>query len=360
MTPTATPTATTVAETNVVAPLVALITSARADTGGWAVIPGRPADAESTAWVLLGASKLSTPFPEFAPTFATARDQSHRWLLQQQRADGSWEYRRGPTVATWPTAPVLFALRAHGLNAETKASAVEHAHAWLVDEHSVTPGWWPRLLARFASAPAEEPAVVLDGTLDGYGWARGTFAWVEPTALAMLAMCGAPSADAWRERVAIGAHLLLDRQSPDGGWNYGNKRVLGVSLPGYPDTTGWALLALAAAQHAGVVSATVVQPSMQRAFTALTIPESPFVSPLPVALELLTHRAVHRSVTTTPPATTSRLQALHATLTTALTASLDGMRDGYPMIETRTAILSLLALGDVDVLSSVPTPSVSR
>lgn len=353
------PTATNAAQTSVVAQLLAALSGARDEQGGWSVIAGRPADAESTAWMLLGASRLAAVLAEFTTTLPTARDQSHRWLLQTQTVAGSWEYRRGPTTATWPTAPALLALRAHASGTE-RSEAIERAHAWLVDEHSVTPGWWPRLLARFADQSNEEPAVVLDGTLDGFGWAHHTFAWVEPTALAMMAMCAAPNTGAWRERVEIGVRLLLDRQSPDGGWNYGNKRVLGVDLPGYPDTTGWALLGLAAAQRAGVVAASLVQPPMQRAFAALTTPESSFVSPLPVALELLAHRAVRVGATAPQVATIAvSPTALRAKLSNALEVALRGLNDGYPMLETRTAVLSLLALHDVDVLGTVSSSTVS-
>lgn len=353
------PTATNAAQTSVVTQLIAVLSRTRDEQGGWSVIAGRPADAESTAWMLLGASRLANALPEFAASLPTARDQSHRWLLQQQTAAGSWEYRRGPTAATWPTAPALLALRAHASGAGS-TEAIERAHTWLVDEHSLTPGWWPRLLARFADAPTEEPAVVLDGTLDGFGWAHQTFAWVEPTALAMMAMCAAPSARAWRERVEIGVNMLLDRQSPDGGWNYGNKRVLGVDLPGYPDTTGWALLGLAAAERAGVVSASRVRQPMQRAFAALSIPESSFVSPLPVALELLASRALRATAAQPHIASTDPAQtALRLKLASALEVALHGLNDGYPMLETRTAILSLFALHDVDLLDTVSSRTVS-
>jgi hypothetical protein len=49
-----------------------------------------------------------------------------------------------------------------------------------------------------------------------------------------------------RYRSDMGAQMLLDRQCVDLGWNYGNKRVLGEVLPSYPETTGLALLGLAA------------------------------------------------------------------------------------------------------------------
>ena len=39
--------------------------------------------------------------------------------------------------------------------------------------------------------------------------------------------------------------MLLDRQLPKGGWNYGNTLVYGKELYPFPDTTGVALTALA-------------------------------------------------------------------------------------------------------------------
>jgi hypothetical protein len=38
--------------------------------------------------------------------------------------------------------------------------------------------------------------------------------------------------------------MLLERRCRDGGWNYGNRRVLGEDLPSYPETTALALMAL--------------------------------------------------------------------------------------------------------------------
>ena len=46
-------------------------------------------------------------------------------------------------------------------------------------------------------------------------------------------------------RVNLGRRMLLDRRCSDMGWNYGNRRVRGVDLPGYARTTATALLALA-------------------------------------------------------------------------------------------------------------------
>ena len=46
------------------------------------------------------------------------------------------------------------------------------------------------------------------------------------------------------ERIRQGELLLYDRMCADGGWNYGNTKVLGEHLPPYPETTALALIAL--------------------------------------------------------------------------------------------------------------------
>ncbi len=313
--------------------LRAYVSAMRASDNGWAISVGRASDVESTSWVLTGAALL----PLLAPMRGAARD----WLRQHQQANGSFTFRQGLEIATWPTFPALLALTIAGGSSD----AQQRATSWLAHEHSVTPGWWQRVLGRF-SLPAQqdaEPAVVLDATLDGYGWAQQTFAWVEPTSMAMIALAAQSPTPAISTRVAIGARLLIDRQSSDGGWNYGNKRVLGVNLPGYPDTTGWALLGLAAAVRSGSITPSESLAATARGFASLRTPESAYGSPLPLALELLAHTAHH-------PRDVGQRGRAAAQLQSAIVVALDGVRDGYPLLDTRTAVLALLALHDIDLI----------
>jgi hypothetical protein len=46
------------------------------------------------------------------------------------------------------------------------------------------------------------------------------------------------------ERIREGEMLIYDRMCENGGWNYGNSRVLGEALWPYPDVTAVALVAL--------------------------------------------------------------------------------------------------------------------
>ena len=76
----------------------------------------------------------------------------------------------------------------------------------------------------------------------GWPWAEGTFAWVEPTAWAVLALRAAGQGQ--HPRVIEGVSLLLDRAFDAGGINYGNRRVLGAMTEPIPGPTAIMLLAL--------------------------------------------------------------------------------------------------------------------
>jgi hypothetical protein len=81
-----------------------------------------------------------------------------------------------------------------------------------------------------------------DTTLAAWPWAAGTHAWVEPTALAVMALKSAELGD--HSRTREGVRMLLDRQLPSGGCNYGNTFVLGQKLRPHIQPTGMALAAL--------------------------------------------------------------------------------------------------------------------
>jgi hypothetical protein len=85
--------------------------------------------------------------------------------------------------------------------------------------------------------------------LVGWSWAEGTHSWIEPTAFHILALKASGHLDDPRTRE--GVTLLLDRQLPSGGCNYGNTSVLGQMLRPHVQPTGIALLALVGEQDQG-------------------------------------------------------------------------------------------------------------
>ena len=97
--------------------------------------------------------------------------------------------------------------------------------------------------------------VANDTSLKGWPWIENTFSWVEPTALALIALraCGYEK----HPRAIEAVTLLLDRQLSKGGWNYGNTKVYGKELHPMPGTTGIALQAIA-----GLVSKERIEKSL--------------------------------------------------------------------------------------------------
>jgi hypothetical protein len=81
-----------------------------------------------------------------------------------------------------------------------------------------------------------------DTSIRGWPWIANTHSWVEPTALALTALQISGYGD--HERAIEGRRMLLDRQLPQGGWNYGNKMTFGKGLRPMPDSTGVALNSL--------------------------------------------------------------------------------------------------------------------
>ena len=165
------------------------------------------------------------------------------FLSTARNADGSWGYQRGAAGQLEPT--ILCA-----------ATGLEIAGDWI----RAQPRAWPSLLLPAAIAE-REPALAsetadwiltqqsesvnlskeFDGTIPAWSWVEGTSAWVEPTCYAILSLVRTSKG---AQRIADGRRLLRDRQCGDGGWNYGNPRMLGTELAGQAAPTGWALLAL--------------------------------------------------------------------------------------------------------------------
>jgi hypothetical protein len=124
---------------------------------------------------------------------------------------------------------------------------------WLVASRGRDFSWWIRFLQLMTP---KERRVDQDLTLDGWSWHPDAQSWVEPTALAILALKKLDSRipiAGCKERIAEGETLILDRMCPGGGWNYGNKRVLDFQLEPFADVTALALLALRGSAHSAAI-----------------------------------------------------------------------------------------------------------
>jgi hypothetical protein len=170
---------------------------------------------------------------------ATALD----WLVRVQSADGSLGVDAETHQPCWPTG---WAALAWNMAAQNKklgkrqwGESARRAVEWTLSVHGLP-----------VERKTEDSKIFGHNTqLQGWPWVVGTHSWVEPTAIALLALRSAELADHSRAREAV--KLLLDRQLPDGGWNYGNTTVFGHVLRPHVEATGMALAALAGEPDVG-------------------------------------------------------------------------------------------------------------
>jgi hypothetical protein len=164
-----------------------------------------------------------------------AAQQAAAALVAMQQDNGEVGVRRGETPG-WPTSLAICAWRAVEPAApnDSLRKPIERATNWLVANRG---------------RPVKQTENFGHNTeLVGWAVAEGTHSWVEPTAFAVLALKSVgrgESAEA-REGVAV----LIDRQLPGGGLNYGNTVVLGQLLRSHIEPTAIGLLALAGAHDA--------------------------------------------------------------------------------------------------------------
>lgn len=148
-------------------------------------------------------------------------------LVQVQDKGGRLCVDREHTDSYWPTALAILAWQ----NSASSHEAQNRAIRFLIE---TTGSHRPR---QWFDAAGHDPL------LKGWPWIDGTHSWIEPTALNVLAL--RVTGHAQHERVLEAIRMILDRQLPHGGWNYGSTYVFGKEHLPMPESTGAALTGLA-------------------------------------------------------------------------------------------------------------------
>jgi hypothetical protein len=144
--------------------------------------------------------------------------EPREWLEANQASDGGFTV--GPPTLRNDTATALAAVALEG-------DARERALDYLV-QHRAQP-------------QDDDPRFPHDADTRGWGWTSLTFGWTEPTARGVLALkLLRPDAPELED----GLRTLADRECAGGGWNYGNRRVLGRDLEPFLQTTAAGLMAV--------------------------------------------------------------------------------------------------------------------
>jgi len=204
--------------------------------GGWGYAPGKQSRTEPTIYAMLAL--------EGEPSVEDALERAWRLLRSWQHADGGWKPAANVEHANWTTALMVTLHCVRGVHDEAFLRGVE----WLIDTRGVEGRWLSRILYRL-----RRNLVDSDPSFQGWPWLPGTCSWVEPTSHALVALRRAsrPLREAgYRghgeldKRVRLAEKMMLQRRAQDGGWNYGNRTVLGEALPSYPETTGVGLVGM--------------------------------------------------------------------------------------------------------------------
>lgn len=186
--------------------------------GGFASRPGGKYRPDSTAWAIMALSITGTHTEFLKP--------SRIRLLKDQLDDGRVTISAEHQDVIWPTSLAIMALHGSSEFDVPKSKAITF------------------LLNTTGEHWAKKPDQPIDHNtaIKGWPWVLNTHSWVEPTALSIIAL--RISGYERHQRAQEAQLMLMDRQLPKGGWNYGNTRVFGKELHPMPETTGIALAAI--------------------------------------------------------------------------------------------------------------------
>jgi len=205
-----------------------LLESRASPEGGFLARSGEPFRSDATAWAILALSRLAPAHPLLGP----ARDR----LTTAQDPDGRVSMSREHEEAFWPTALSVLAWNGSQVHESHRSRGV----LFLL---KTTGHHWRK---------GPDDPIGHDPSVPGWPWIDGTHSWIEPTALAVLAL--QVEGHGQHDRVREAIRMILDRQLPHGGWNYGNTLVFGRELHPMPESTGAALAGLAGQLEQGTVS----------------------------------------------------------------------------------------------------------
>jgi prenyltransferase beta subunit len=198
--------------------------STQNETGGWGYSPGRKSVVEPTAAVLLAIRDE----PKAINTF----EKGMSWLLSSQHEDGGWGINAEDPESGWHTAWALIAMKYSNQNSDSIIRAVE----WLtqVSTYQITQD-------EFANTK-----MPLSYNLEAliWPWLPGQGCWIEPTALAVLALEGIAQTQLAGTRIRAAIDYFHKNRTPSGGWDVGNAGPLDTIVLPHAYQTALVLMAL--------------------------------------------------------------------------------------------------------------------
>lgn len=202
------------------------IKSNRNPDGGWGYWPGRKSLVEPTCYCLLALS---------AGSDESLTSKGMGFLRSCQLTSGGMGISPEDKQGSWMSYAALLAFNAFDADKE-KRRLID----WALRVEDASSRFRPEDIA------AIRQLYRYDAAIRGWPWTPATTAWVESTALFVIALIriGIPPE---HERVRSGIGLLLDRRIRSGGWNFGNPFDKSHELEAGVLSTALALSALGAA-----------------------------------------------------------------------------------------------------------------
>jgi len=196
--------------------------SSQTQEGGWGYAPGHSPGVEPTCAVLHALKRANQE---------TAFQDAVSWLLHIQNEDGGWGYNQNDQVSGWLSAWAVWTLSIF----DSSSKQVEDGVQYLLAQNVMQ-------INNLDDLEAGKKIANIDFSLRGWPWRPGEASWVEPTALALIAL-SASGLDAG-SRVNEAVRYLDNRRCPNGGWNVGNPIMFGEALPARANPTALSLIAL--------------------------------------------------------------------------------------------------------------------
>lgn len=199
--------------------------SAQHQSGGWGYKTGHKPVVEATSTVLLALRD--------DPLASDSYGRGVTWLMNCQHEDGGWGINEDDPESGWQTAWALLAL----IKSTQGKERINKAVAWLsaVATYSVSTEEFQ--MAEFPHRDNVEALV--------WPWLPGQVGWLEPTALAVIALNQAIGTPLVAERIKIALDYFIRYRAPDGGWNIGNTSPLDTIIIPRVYQTVLVLIALA-------------------------------------------------------------------------------------------------------------------
>ena len=199
--------------------------SAQHESGGWGYHSGHKPVVEPTAVVILALRENSAA--------NSSIQRAIDWLLSCQNPDGGWGINESDHESGWQTAWALIALSLINQGEKQISRGVQ----WLTTVATL-------------DVPKEEflndrvPKTSTVGAL-AWPWLPGQACWIEPTALASLALPRNSASPLVSARINAALEYFRHFRTPGGGWNVGNAGPLDTIIIPRAYPTSLVLMALA-------------------------------------------------------------------------------------------------------------------